>query len=649
MAILWGISILVIAGYIGARLVGGRRLFAHYDAPVVALGIGLGVCAHLVYLLGLVQLYYEWLFRAATIIATCLVVLIVVTRKRSSVMSHMREMWKGFPPAGTLAFWSMLGIVLVLLFIVGTLFAITSTPEMLIDSYMYHLTVPKAYLGHHGIFAISYNLCSNFPLMPQMLYIWVLGLMPNAIIKCKMASLAYAIMLGWLTYCLGRRFFSAAVGVVAMTLVMLTRDVGQFATTAHVDVQLAFYVCLGFYLFMVWALQKPERRVMGLGSAAFGFAIASTVHGVIFALMGILTLIFSVWVIGCLDRRKARTKSEVQKCSGVTRANLHDLRRQLAFLLVPALVIGMLWWGKSTIVTGNPLYPFFSHIIPTRVEYKQMAIDQFAKEPFYACFAVPLSLHEWKEFGNYIQKYLRNVYYLEANRMILFMSLALLLGILGRFYREQTIIFLLVLSAFAIPALLRSPSWRFLIGLYPLIIVLFWGSVQKWVKRKGLFALIAAIAIVLSLNGFWNYNYPKLKAHDFLPGREAITQYYKRELSHYEFVKFISNAMHKDDVLLVTENIPELPLLPAAIIPNPHMYSKDMLAFLAEDRGYGSEEIFAYLRKLGITHILTRNRLEGRLGEFRERHLELVREHKGMRLFALRSFPKLQLENEGPF
>jgi len=73
------------------------------------------------------------------------------------------------------------------------------------------------------------------------------------------------------------------------------------------------------------------------------------------------------------------------------------------------------------------------------------------------------------------------------------------------------------------------------------------------------------------------------------------------------------------------------------------------MAFLAEDRGYGSEEIFAYLRKLGITHILTRNRLEGRLGDFQERHLELVREHKGMRLFALRSFPKLQLENEGPF
>jgi len=174
--------------------------------------------------------------------------------------------------------------------------------------------------------------------------------------------------------------------------------------------------------------------------------------------------------------------------------------------------------------------------------------------------------------------------------------------------------------------------------------------VQKWVKRKCLFALIAAIAIVLSLNGFWNYNYPKLKAHDFLPGREAITQYYKRELSHYEFVKCISNAMHKDDVLLVTENIPELPLLPAAIIPNPHMYSKDMLAFLAEDREYGSEEIFAYLRKLGITHILTRNALaEGGLAEFQERHLELVREHKGMRLFALRSFLKLQLENEGPF
>lgn len=75
-----------------------------------------------------------------------------------------------------------------------------------------------------------------------------------------------------------------------------------------------------------------------------------------------------------------------------------------------------------------------------------------------------------------------------------------------------------------------------------------------------------------------------------------------------------------------------------------------MLEFLVEDRGYGSDEIFVYLRRLGITHILTGNALvEGGLGEFQERHLELVREHKGMRLFALRSFLKLQLENEGPF
>ena len=75
-----------------------------------------------------------------------------------------------------------------------------------------------------------------------------------------------------------------------------------------------------------------------------------------------------------------------------------------------------------------------------------------------------------------------------------------------------------------------------------------------------------------------------------------------------------------------------------------------MLEFLVEDRGYGSDEIFAYLRRLGIAHILTRNALaKGKPGEFQERHLELVREHKGMRLFALRSFLKLQLENEGPF
>jgi hypothetical protein len=229
------------------------------------------------------------------------------------------------------------------------------------------------------------------------------------------------------------------------------------------------------------------------------------------------------------------------------------------------------------------------------------------------------------------------------------MSLALLLGIAGRFYHDRATIFLLILSAFGIPVLLRSPAWRFLIGLYPLILILFWGSVQKWVKRNGLFALIAALVIVLSLKGFWNYNYPRLKAHGIVLSREAITEYYERELPHYDFVEFISNALHKDDVLLVTENIPELPLLPVAIIPNPHMYSKDMLESLAEDRQFTSNEIFAYLRRLGVTHILTRNPLEGKLEEFKKQHLDLIYQYKGIRLFALLPYQKLQLENQSPF
>jgi hypothetical protein len=649
MAVLWWLSILIIAGYVGWWVVGGRRLLAHYDAPVVALGIGLGVCAHLVYALGIAQLYYEWLLRAATISAACIIVLIALTRKRAGAVKLLRDIWRRVPRARTWAFWCMIPVVGILVYAIGMLFIITAVPTMLIDSYMYHLSVPKAYLGHHGIFAIPYNLCSNFPLMPQMLYTWVMGLMPNAIVECKMASLLYAIMLGWLTYCLGRRFFSAAVGVTGITLIMLMRDVGQFATTAHVDLEMAFYVCLGYYLFMVWALHKPERRVLGLGSLAFGFAIAANVPGAIYFVMGIATLVVSVGVIRFLGRREATRRSEGQNPTIATHAHLNDLRRQLAFLLIPALVVGMLWWGKNVIVTGNPLYPFFSESIPTTVEYRQMALDQFAKEQFYTRFAVPLTLHDWKEFGNYLLVYLRNVYYLEANRMILFMSLALLLGIAGRFYHDRATIFLLILSAFGIPVLLRSPAWRFLIGLYPLILILFWGSVQKWVKRNGLFALIAALVIVLSLKGFWNYNYPRLKAHGIVLSREAITEYYERELPHYDFVEFISNALHKDDVLLVTENIPELPLLPVAIIPNPHMYSKDMLESLAEDRQFTSNEIFAYLRRLGVTHILTRNPLEGKLEEFKKQHLDLIYQYKGIRLFALLPYQKLQLENQSPF
>jgi hypothetical protein len=657
MAILWGICILIIASYVGARLVGGRRLFAHYDAPVIALGIGLGVCAHLVYVLGLAQLYYQCLFRGATIIGACLVILLIIKQPDVRIANRVREILERLPRVNTWTFWVMIGLVAILLFAVAVLFTITATPTMLIDSYMYHLTVPKAYLGHHGIFAIPYNLCSNYPLMPQMLYVWLLGLMPEGLMVCKTVSLVYIIMLGWLTYCVGRRFFTAAVGLVGMTIIMLTRDVGQFATTAHVDVQFAFYVCLGLYLFMVWALQKPEPRTLGLGSLAFGFALASKLPGAVYLVIGILTLIVSVWIINRLDQHEPQRESDEQKDEGIRRARLGDLRRQVVFLLAPAIVVGMLWWGKNAIVTGNPFYPFFTNSMPTRVEYKQMAQDFLAKDKVYARFTVPHTWQELKDFENYMLKYLRNVYYLEANRMVLFMCLALLLGIIGRFYRERTILWLLVLSAFSVGVFLRSPAWRFLIGLYPLIIVLFWASVQKLVRKQGVFALIAGIVVLLSLKGFWTYNYAgrvgedslEVPPHGPMLHRKAIVEYYEREFSHYEWVKFVSRIMGKGDVLLVTENIPELPLLPVAIIPNPHMHSKDMLEFLAEDREFTSEEIFAYLSKLGVTHILTGNRLDGRLAEFQAQHLELVRGHKGMRLFALRPLPKLQLENEGPF
>ncbi|MEI8345374.1 MAG: glycosyltransferase family 39 protein [Candidatus Omnitrophota bacterium] len=196
------------------------------------------------------------------------------------------------------------------------------------DALAYHLAHSKQFVLDHRIGPLALTRESMWPYLTEMLF--ALGL---AIEGTTLAQLFHWIFYGltaWTIYLYGKRFYGAAAGRIASIVFLYTPVAYAQSSQAYVDLSLTFFVFLAFYVFML----MPK---VGEGAAALicGF-FAGAAASVKYLGLGCGAILLILWVL------RAKKKW------------MTPLVYLIAFGLVAAV-----WYLRSWIALGNPVYPFF--------------------------------------------------------------------------------------------------------------------------------------------------------------------------------------------------------------------------------------------------------------------------------------------------
>jgi len=321
----------------------GRRLFRifHVDFTsfgqeiVFSLGLGLGVLAHITFLIGILGGLYSWIFYLILFLA-----LIVLHR---DVIELFREIFFKIKSTSHKKY-SKLAILLcgvLLITILMNLIAAFAPPSEA-DTMAYHFAVPKLFIKKHEIFYIP-NLTANMPMNQHMLYL--LGMLLKSDVLTALIIFVEGIffVLAIILFC--RRYLSVKTGILAATILYTVPLITNIASSGSVEIGLTLFTFLGFWAFFEWT-QSRDIKWLIIAAVFVGFAIGTKYYGPISLISFGAIIIFDLSL-----SRELRFKQALMS---------------LAIFGAVAVIVGAPWYIRNLVNIGNPFHPAFYGIFGGR-------------------------------------------------------------------------------------------------------------------------------------------------------------------------------------------------------------------------------------------------------------------------------------------
>ncbi len=213
-------------------------------------------------------------------------------------------------------------------------------PEYLNDAVAYHLGLVKRYYDFHGFPRITTNFYAFLSQGAEMLFLFAFAFGRHAAAKVAHLAFAVATVAALLTFARRNGIWSA--GLIAAVLFVCAPVVALDASSAHIDVALAFYAFMTLYALQVWGWSLSPAALGALGVIA-GFCYAIKYTGFVASALTLATVAVWAW----RDTRNTRL-----------------VARSLAVVCAGILTMVLPWVAKNTIIAGNPVAPFFNRVFP---------------------------------------------------------------------------------------------------------------------------------------------------------------------------------------------------------------------------------------------------------------------------------------------
>jgi len=496
-------------------------------------------------------------------------------------------------------------------------------PALEVDTYEYHIPLPKAWLLEGRIFPVPYCVQSNYYLLSEMFNVVALSLSPNDVVLCKLIQLYSGILLAVATWCFGRSFFSARVAWLASTLLYLVKEISWISTNGYVDLTVGLYVWLGIFA-MVRAAHLRGFGWHALAGLFFGLGFAAKQTGAMSAAMAY----FACGLVLLLDRRR---------------------RGQFPSFFVRALLAGAItvlvagpWIVKNTVFTGDPFFPWLTRTFRVSPEVAEAA-GKFTgyygglwRYIFWDHETVPQLLRALKNFQT-------NVSYSGCNMLVVWLLISTLILILRQCRTTPALRILMAIGFIVAPWFAWSWS-RFFFGFFPAYLLVFAQTLRLAIgRRRHLFTLLACVLLLLYSQTFVRFNlrgHPVASLHRIkgpVFSARAQEQWLMQNNDSYPVAQRINRSLGREDRLLVSGGCMAMPWLDVPFLPNP---SSNLLEKLWKRFG-DAEAMRRWLEEQQITHVLLWEshaaELDGQSG-FVRTQLDLLFRQSALSLYRLRAW-----------
>ena len=218
------------------------------------------------------------------------------------------------------------------------------TPPAAQDALVHHLALPKTLIALGRYEELPYNYFSYFPGGMEMLYLY--ALLIGGASTATLLHLGFGVMTIALIATAGRWLgLTPRARLIAALAFATVPTVWMEMTWAYVDLALTFFVTLAVLAMLRF---RAEQRLEWMCVAGVALGGALSIKFTALALFMLLPMLALLMVLEQNDATPRRVVLVV------------------IALIAPALATGGFWLVRNILYTGNPVFPLFVHLIPSR-------------------------------------------------------------------------------------------------------------------------------------------------------------------------------------------------------------------------------------------------------------------------------------------
>ncbi|OGW83090.1 MAG: hypothetical protein A3C47_04705 [Omnitrophica bacterium RIFCSPHIGHO2_02_FULL_51_18] len=198
------------------------------------------------------------------------------------------------------------------------------------DALAYHLAHPREFLLKGGISHLELTRESLWPYQTEMLF--TLGLLLQGTILAQLMHWLFFGLTAVLIFSLGKRFYGQRAGLLSALVFLLTPAAFAQSGQAYVDLSLAFFMLAAAYALVLRGTlgETPSALLAGL--------MCGAALGTKYLALGPAAIL---WALLLFERRGFKP---------------------VFIFMLSALAVSAVWYARSWVILGNPVYPFFAGV-----------------------------------------------------------------------------------------------------------------------------------------------------------------------------------------------------------------------------------------------------------------------------------------------
>lgn len=341
------LAIVFVAGGIGQHILSNPSRLDPLEIAAIAFALGAGIISAVIMGLGLLGLLQSWVAWLGLIGGLFIFRLDVQRWAENFAVILFR-----FRSAGRIA--QLISLWIAVVIVLGMFQALA--PPLKWDSLVYHLELPKQYLGQGRLVFVEDNLFVGSPQLVELLYTWTMALHSGttATVLGWFASVISILGLGGLAY----RVLGDRAMFLAPAILLSGESIASGIGWGYVDFWVLLFglgmlICLDLYFL------SKNRSWLAWGGVLAGFAFASKYSGAMLILLACILLVIESGRerLGLREEVPPPHSSDKPRNSEI-RVGWGELAGRVLLFILPALLVVLPWALRNWAQTGNPFHPF---------------------------------------------------------------------------------------------------------------------------------------------------------------------------------------------------------------------------------------------------------------------------------------------------